>query len=372
MKSVKNGLSGIVVGLIFFAIGICMLWFNEGNNVKNIKAVNEGRKVAVDIANTPVNAKNNGKLVALSGKLNILSGPVVDETFNVSVASPKLLRVVEMYQWEEVEDNDSDGDTSYSYKKVWQDELIDSSSFYYSDTHQNPTSMPYPSTKILATEVKIGDFIVADNQKDMLATDKSIDDLSVATIPVGYSARGAYITTEVEETKVGDVRISFVYSNAQEASIIGQQKDNMIIDYTTKSGKQINSLQEGIHNASAMLDTIEKNNNLLKWALRFFGWLLLLIGIGTLFRPIEMLANIIPIFGKLVGAITGVFSFLLATIIALFTISIAWIFYRPLIGIGLLVVVTGLIILMVKSVKKKTATPAVATTPVPPVNPPVQ
>ena len=44
-----------------------------------------------------------------------------------------------------------------------------------------------------------------------------------------------------------------------------------------------------------------------------------------------MLADVVPLFGAIVGADTGLIAFLITVVISFFVISVAWIFHRPLI-----------------------------------------
>jgi len=67
------------------------------------------------------------------------------------------------------------------------------------------------------------------------------------------------------------------------------------------------------------------------------------IGIGMMFKPLSILAGVLPILGDIVAAGTGIISFLLAAVLSLTTIGIAWIFYRPLLGVALLVIGGALI-----------------------------
>ena len=59
-------------------------------------------------------------------------------------------------------------------------------------------------------------------------------------------------------------------------------------------------------------------------------------GFSFIFKPLAVVADVLPLAGTIVGVGTGIFAFLLAAPLSLITISIAWIFYRPLIGIPLL------------------------------------
>jgi hypothetical protein len=59
-----------------------------------------------------------------------------------------------------------------------------------------------------------------------------------------------------------------------------------------------------------------------------------------------VIADVLPFLGSMVGAGTGIISFLLAACLSLITIAVAWIVYRPVLGIILLVVAVGLMILI--------------------------
>ena len=49
MKSKKNPFSGVIGGIVLLVLGTGLLWWNEGNNVKNLQSVNEGLKNYTDI-----------------------------------------------------------------------------------------------------------------------------------------------------------------------------------------------------------------------------------------------------------------------------------------------------------------------------------
>ena len=59
-------------------------------------------------------------------------------------------------------------------------------------------------------------------------------------------------------------------------------------------------------------------------------------GVLLVFRPIAVLGSVVPLFGSLLEAGLGLFSLGLAAALALMTIAAAWVFYRPLFALGLL------------------------------------
>ncbi len=69
----NSKIGGIPAALLAIIIGIGLLWFNEGNNVKNIKAIAEARKNVIQVSSQTIDSANEGALIATFGKLNVLS-----------------------------------------------------------------------------------------------------------------------------------------------------------------------------------------------------------------------------------------------------------------------------------------------------------
>ena len=63
----------------------------------------------------------------------------------------------------------------------------------------------------------------------------------------------------------------------------------------------------------------------------------LLFGLKTILAPLHTLGAVVPVIGHIVEFGTGLLSFVLALALSLITVAIAWIFYRPMLGIALLV-----------------------------------
>lgn len=72
----------------------------------------------------------------------------------------------------------------------------------------------------------------------------------------------------------------------------------------------------------------------------------MMIGLNLILRPLSVVADVLPIAGTIVGAGVGVVAFLVAAPATLLTIAIAWLFYRPLLGITLIVIAVGLTVLL--------------------------
>jgi hypothetical protein len=78
-----------------------------------------------------------------------------------------------------------------------------------------------------------------------------------------------------------------------------------------------------------------------------------------------VLASILPFLGRLVGTGTTFVAFLLAGIVWGLTVSFAWIFYRPVLGVIILAGTVFLLILVVKRLRRPASPPPLQTSPPP-------
>ena len=354
MNQVKNVFGGLIAGIVMIVIGLILLFWNEGNNVRNIKTVNEIRNIAIDVDSKNILPENDGKLVAASGELEIISGQITDSQFGVSVISTILEREVEVYQWEE-EKKTEDEENTYSYTQKWSDKVINSSSFTEKEGHTNPNRFPYEKKDIYARNVKLGNYQLSEYQIIRMNDNAVYGNLSAYRLPYGYKIVDKYITNsqDINNPKIGDVRISFTYNSSLVGSILAMQDGNYLIDYISEEGKTINKIEPSIKNAEQMINEIEKSNETLKWILRIFGTVFEIFGIAFAFVPISKMASFIPLFGGVIGKAVMLFALLAGFAISLTVIALAWLAYRPIIAISLLAAVTGLIVLIVLLVRKK-------------------
>jgi fatty acid desaturase len=85
----------------------------------------------------------------------------------------------------------------------------------------------------------------------------------------------------------------------------------------------------------------------------FIGWKLL-------FSIVGVLGDVIPFLGSIARLGTTVVAFALTALIGFVTIAIAWVVYRPLIGIGLMLVGAAIAAIAIKVRKPPAASPALA------------
>ncbi|MCD4749149.1 MAG: TMEM43 family protein [Thermoanaerobaculales bacterium] len=362
---IGSSIKGIFFGLLLVLVSFLVLFWNEGRAVKRYKTLKEGGGTVISINSGTVNLNNNGRLIHLSGRADT-SETLMDNNFGVSRQALKLKRTVLMFQWQESTSSETkkkigggtETTTTYNYNKEWSERPIDSSRFKHPEDHRNPGSMPYQTTEYVAGTVSLGSFRLSPYLVGR------IDNYSKLTLDQSYvlpenlqaeahsDAGGLYIGRTSAGPEIGDMKVSFAVVLPADVSIVAQQVENTFEPYRTKVGGTIELLQLGTISADAMFHQAQQSNKMMTWILRGLGLLMMFIGLRMILTPLSVIADVLPIAGTIVGAGIGIVSFLTALAFSFLTIAFAWIFFRPLIGVTMLVVFGVLVFLIVKKLRK--------------------
>jgi hypothetical protein len=179
---------------------------------------------------------------------------------------------------------------------------------------------------------------------------------------------GIYLGWNPSSPVVGDYRIKYELAPLGVISVIGQQRGTNFQPYQTEAGDALLMVSDGSVAADQMFKEAEQANKILTWILRGVGLLLLAIGFALFMSPLGVLADVIPFIGSIVRFGTGIIAFFLAVVVGTITIAVAWFYYRPLLGIAILVVgglVAAGIIYLGRS-RRQAAVPQQAPTPAAP------
>ena len=164
--------------------------------------------------------------------------------------------------------------------------------------------------------------------------------------------------------KVGDVRISFTHKPVGDVTVIAQQIGDSFQRYIIDKddGLDYIDVRDGIFEAKEVFAKNESAESMTVWILRFLGFIIMASAFGMIFKPISVLADVVPLFGDIAESGIGIISALIAFVLSMFIIALAWLWYRPLIGILLLVLmggaIFGIITLIAKARAAKKAAPA--------------
>ncbi|MHB8872578.1 MAG: TMEM43 family protein [Myxococcaceae bacterium] len=355
MKSIKS----VLVGLAMFVISFPLLFWNEGRAVQTAKSLDEGAASVQSVASEKVDPSKEGKLVHTSG-MATTEEILKDPDFKVEAKAIKLVRDVEMYQWEETKKTEEQKNvggstttkTTYDYRKTWSSSLIDSTGFKESVIHSNPDAMRYESRTLTAKNVTLGAFTLTDGQISQIdkASDLAIDAKAIEGFPLKASvATGTiYIGEDSGEPEIGDMKVSFESVPPMVVSVVAQQAGSTFAPYQTSAGDALLLVQDGQITAAAMFQAAQAANAMMTWILRLIGFVLMFAGLFAIFKPISVLGDVVPLVGSMLGAGLGLFAFLISVALTLLTVGVAWLFYRPILGVVLLLIAGGAIAGLVK------------------------
>ena len=360
---IMGSIKSVMFGLLLFLAAFLVLWFNEGRAVKTSKGLEEGESQVVSIESQKIDPNNLGKLVHLTGAVNTTEN-LNDDEFSIEVNALKLSREVQMYQWVEKTKKEKEKQIggsekttkTYNYEKKWSASIIKSSEFKIKEGHVNPTSFPYSGYTINASKATIEAFNLSSSQISMLRgfvpyTLQSLDTLKHKNAKIINEASGATISSKVfigqgtsSSPQIGDVKISFnVVNTNEEYSIIGKQVENTFESYKTKTGTSIQMVSKGVSSADNMFSAAHSSNNTTTWILRLVGFLMMFGGLTMIFKPLVVLADVLPFLGSILDFGLSLFSGIISFGLSFITIAIAWVVYRPVIGISLLILGLGVI-----------------------------
>ena len=373
-----GSIKGVVAGLLLFAISFPTLFLNEGRAVNTAKALQEGATFVVEASSQTINPEHEGKFVHVIDQART-DAILEDDLFGISVNAIRLHRRVEMLQWKENQEQQTrtklgggtETVTTYTYEQEWSPELINSSRFQEATAHHNPNHMPFEQLTKEAADVFVGSFRLP---KALLQQIDVSEPLEVKLEDVqkewaeglrpyrddATSENGFYWSRASGGTgpQLGDVRILFSATLPLDVSIMAQQLRDTFTPFLTSNGRQLNMLAIGTVTADQMIATAAAENSLWTWVLRVVGSALMFTGLCLIARPLSVLADVLPPIGSVVEMGTGLVALLVAGALSLTTISFAWLFYRPLIGVPLLMVGIGLFALLAMKLASRMKTAA--------------
>ncbi len=347
---IQDSIKGIGIGLLLFIVAFPLLFWNEGRAVKRYNALNDGAGQVISVSSAKIDPANEGKLVHTHGNVKSTL-PLSDTEFGVQATALQLSRHVEMFQWKESTSKTTEKKlgggtetkTHYKYAKGWSGSVISSSNFKITEGHQNPTSMPYSSETWIAEDAKLGAYELSTSQVSSLGGFKTYQAKKLPAELVGkakLSGGGFFIGANPSSPQIGDLKVTFKIAPAQDATFVAKQSGNNLTKHRVKDGS-IHLVERGIVGVDEVFQKAEDGNAMMTWLLRLAGFVAMFVGLSMILKVLEVIADVIPMIGSLIGIGRSIVSFLVAAPLTFITIAIAWIFYRPLIGIALLVLAVG-------------------------------
>ena len=382
MKAGK-GCLGFFLGPAMLVMAVYLLFNNEGDYLNTAQALDELQPLVQHVENTATpDAALEGKPVHLSGTAT--TGDVlVDEAYGVQAQGIMLRRNVQYAQWVEKKKKrigddkkpsymtdteyrrSRDNEWIYSYHLAWVNEPVNSATFHHEEYRSaNYTHYKADTQEQWATDVQVGNYKLTDSQINRITSDgkRVTPQLVPATLHkhamlhgeyrfIGRAPEGSsYYPLDPQAPSVGDVRISWRQTSPQRpVSLVAVQKGNSFEPYTATNGAVIDLFYTDMLGITQCFNKARSTNTMNLWMVRMGGWLMFWGAFACMLRP---LAGMVPVCRKLAEAGAEVISLLLGTICSLLTISVSWLFCRPVFAVLMLLAIIALIWLLMKKQRK--------------------
>ena len=272
----SNKIFKIVLGVLFIAFGANIIMGTNRTKSDDEEAYNEVVTIMVTVdANERISGENDGKVIAVSGKLNRDDLLVMDELTGFGVGAAYLQRKVESYQW--VKDCGENGDDC-KYKKEWSAEKVDSST--YDDEHQNSDKWSHESKDIFDDHATIGVYSLSEEIAKQLPLYENTHNSFIGTKNNEWENReGYFYNASSDEPKIGDIRIKYYYSEDEEVSILAKLNGSTLEPYIAKNGRPVSVVHKGKYDAEALLKMYHNHSTLSNIIMTILGLALAAVGI---------------------------------------------------------------------------------------------
>jgi len=281
----------LILGLVLILVACGLLLWNEHRASLAIERIDRGAIRVYEVTPGRIDPSLEGKLVHVVGDLST-DEELVDTEFGVTEKAIRLLRRVEMFQWEEYQRTDivnrsggaSEKVKTYHYSMVWRDHLIDSDRFHVTRWHRNVSQFPFQSRHFEAAEVALGARRVPPEMVAQVGELLPVKLDSNTPLPDYLTGHPhlfhgvLYVGDNPRKPILGDIRVTFLAVKAQTVSILAAQKGQSFAPYKLAGQAPIEVIASGRLRASALHPKAWSMKPVNHWSPRVVSALLMLLG----------------------------------------------------------------------------------------------
>ena len=143
--------------------------------------------------------------------------------------------------------------------------------------------------------------------------------------------------------EVGDVRVTFEKVVPAKVTIMAVVDGDSFKPYKAKNGKRFQTLVMGKKSGDEIIEGEKEANNMILWALRILGIVIIIGGLKGIFGFLETILKVVPFIANIFGWGVGIVCTVIGIVWSLIVIALAWLFYRPVLAICLLAIAGFLI-----------------------------
>ena len=411
---VGNSLKATLMGFVIIIGATILLWWNEGRAVKTADMLEDAQGACVEMPNPDKkSAEFEGELVCATAMANT-DEVLTDTDFGISENAISLSRKVEYFQWVEHSESKSEDKlggkqettTTYTYSQEWVSSPVNSGDFkdpaYQGKNYTWTTvedqdlwaekvtfgayvlneSLIHSISSTEAVELNVNESVLASMDRNIADTYARIKGVSVAqTEPAAATADSMktalpdsikqdnkvdldyvhqagnviYYGRSMNAPEIGDVRITFEKTVPAKVTVVSQVEGNTFKPFVASNKKKFQTLRMGKKSIDEIFEEENESNTMWTWILRIVGILLVISGFKSLFSFLETLLKVVPFLSSIFAFGVGIICTIVGIVYSLIVIALAWIFYRPVLGIILLVIAGFLVWVFAFNGKKKLA-----------------
>lgn len=325
MTRIIDSIKGIVFGLVLFIASFAVLYMNEGRVDVSDIAVNA----------IPASTQANGEFVYVTDEIKS-EEKLGDGMFLKNGDYLAVKRNVEVYAWIESSESSSETnlggsettETKYTYATNWVNEAASSANFKVVEGHSN-ISKSIPDLDANVNSATISGYGLNIKKLQLpVFTDLSINAENTTLNNKGV-LEGNYVfvgTGTFAQPKVGDMRIKYsMIPHGFNGTVFGKLNAQNVEPFVT-DGTIVYRLFDGSRDEA--LAAMHTEYTTRGWIIRLVGFLMMWIGLSSLFKPISVVLDVVPMFGALSRAGAGLITFLVSLVLSIVTILVAMILHN--------------------------------------------
>ncbi len=365
-----NSFKQVVVGFVMFLVSFGVLYYNEGRTDMSIVA----RTATVLKTESAADASASGKLVAVEGKITttesvsdmfVFSSPARGEITLEQSNVLALQRNVEYYAWVEEKNTKTTKnaggsettETTYNYKNEWVTKVPNSAEFKQADTHVNPQIASDQNATARVASAALGAYTFDVNTIELPASEKlAVNKELFKQLPTNARVEGSdyvFIGTGTMATPVvGDMRVSYgVVPTGKDVAVFGKLDGSKLTAFVDAKNNTLYRIFNGTKDTAVA--TLHGEYSMALWVFRLIGFLLMWVGLASLFSPFSTFLDIIPIAGSFSRGLVAAATFVIALVLSLVTIIVSAILHSVIAMVIAAVVILGIAVAVMKMRGKK-------------------
>lgn len=392
-QNLKQSGKGVGFGFILLIAGTILLWWNEGKSVRTTDMIAEAQEKAAHVESIEtIDPQLEGKLIHAYGVVTTTDS-LCDREFGIGAVAIRLQRNVEYYQWienEETESKDKVGGktetkTTFTYEKAWVTSPIDSKEFTNPEYQQSNyvildiDEQNHEAANVMLGAYKLSAGLVAQySTRDTLMPHFTSEQIAhwqrvFAEGKNSLAGAAADTTLSADEKKyfhlsgntiyfgqnelqpeIGDMRVSFsVVRPGRQVSVLAVAAGNSLTHFTSENGETLAMLSMDNATLDQMIAAKESSNATWTWIRRVIGLLIVCAGFKGIFGILGALLKVLPFLANIANFGTKVIGNVLGFVWSLLVIAIAWVAYRPVVAICLVVAIVAIIVFFSQRGKAK-------------------